>query len=188
MLAREALIRLKRAVRSYAWWMREEFAREHDHFRLLGQDNVRRYRAVERMCVRVAEADSAFEVLARVCAAKIAGCGVHVSCTPARSTVSGEWLGALAPAWPAGVEVIEEDDAAFAGRLGTIERVRYAREDRVPAVVRRAAGETGAYVAAAPVLVEGRVELLWYLREQSVCTDYHRYGNLGARGAARAGA
>ena len=28
---------------------------------------------------------------------------------------------------------------------------------------------------------EGRVELLWYVREQSISHDYHRYGNLGAR-------
>ena len=34
---------------------------------------------------------------------------------------------------------------------------------------------------AEPVLAEGRMELLWYLREQSVCLDYHRYGNLGER-------
>lgn len=33
-----------------------------------------------------------------------------------------------------------------------------------------------------PVLAEDRVELLWYLREQSVCHDYHRYGN-GSRNA-----
>jgi RHH-type proline utilization regulon transcriptional repressor/proline dehydrogenase/delta 1-pyrroline-5-carboxylate dehydrogenase len=25
------------------------------------------------------------------------------------------------------------------------------------------------------------VELLWFLQEQSVCHDYHRYGNLGRR-------
>ncbi len=28
---------------------------------------------------------------------------------------------------------------------------------------------------------EGRLELLWYVREQSISTDYHRYGNLGIR-------
>jgi RHH-type transcriptional regulator, proline utilization regulon repressor / proline dehydrogenase / delta 1-pyrroline-5-carboxylate dehydrogenase len=32
-----------------------------------------------------------------------------------------------------------------------------------------------------PVSGEGRLEMLWYLREQSVSTDYHRYGNLGLR-------
>ena len=30
-------------------------------------------------------------------------------------------------------------------------------------------------------LAEGRVELLWYVQEQSVSFDYHRYGNLGVR-------
>ena len=32
-----------------------------------------------------------------------------------------------------------------------------------------------------PVVAEGRIELLWYLREQSISDDYHRYGNLGDR-------
>ena len=31
------------------------------------------------------------------------------------------------------------------------------------------------------MLAEGRLELLWYLREQSISIDYHRYGNLGMR-------
>jgi RHH-type proline utilization regulon transcriptional repressor/proline dehydrogenase/delta 1-pyrroline-5-carboxylate dehydrogenase len=29
--------------------------------------------------------------------------------------------------------------------------------------------------------MEGRIELLWYLREQVICDTYHRYGNLGER-------
>jgi RHH-type proline utilization regulon transcriptional repressor/proline dehydrogenase/delta 1-pyrroline-5-carboxylate dehydrogenase len=36
-------------------------------------------------------------------------------------------------------------------------------------------------VVSRPVLQEGRVELLWYLQEQSLSIDYHRYGNLGVR-------
>jgi RHH-type proline utilization regulon transcriptional repressor/proline dehydrogenase/delta 1-pyrroline-5-carboxylate dehydrogenase len=44
-----------------------------------------------------------------------------------------------------------------------------------------AAAEALQYVADAPVSLHGRVELLWYLREQSVSLVYHRYGNLGLR-------
>ena len=51
------------------------------------------------------------------------------------------------------------------------------------AVIRRAAAASGHWVADVPVVGEGRVELLWYLREQSVSHDYHRYGNLGRRAA-----
>ena len=63
----------------------------------------------------------------------------------------------------------------------TDERIRYAASERVPAVVRAAAAQIGVYLADEPVLAEGRIELLWYLREQSLSYDYHRYGNLGAR-------
>ena len=41
------------------------------------------------------------------------------------------------------------------------------------------------HLADAPVLAEGRIELLWYLREQSLSHAYHRYGNLGARAGER---
>ena len=53
--------------------------------------------------------------------------------------------------------------------------------DRVPDIVLRAVGDSGVYIARSPVLAEGRIEMLWYLREQSISFDYHRYGTLGDR-------
>jgi RHH-type proline utilization regulon transcriptional repressor/proline dehydrogenase/delta 1-pyrroline-5-carboxylate dehydrogenase len=47
--------------------------------------------------------------------------------------------------------------------------------------VRRAAAAAGFHLSTEPVLAEGRLELLHYLHEQSLCVDYHRYGNLGPR-------
>jgi len=44
-----------------------------------------------------------------------------------------------------------------------------------------AAAKTGFYIARAPVLMEGRIELLHYYRQQTICDEYHRYGNLGER-------
>jgi RHH-type proline utilization regulon transcriptional repressor/proline dehydrogenase/delta 1-pyrroline-5-carboxylate dehydrogenase len=64
---------------------------------------------------------------------------------------------------------------------GRIQRVRYARPHRVPTEIRRAAAAALQYVADAPVTAPGRIELLWYVREQSVAQVYHRYGNLGIR-------
>ena len=43
-------------------------------------------------------------------------------------------------------------------------------------------GDTGIFIAHTPVLAEGRIELLWYVMEQSISHNYHRYGNLGPRG------
>ncbi|HEX5221750.1 MAG TPA: hypothetical protein VFZ59_19450, partial [Verrucomicrobiae bacterium] len=61
------------------------------------------------------------------------------------------------------------------------DRVRYAAPDRVPIEVLRAANEAGGIAVSVPVSAEGRLELLWYVHEQSISTDYHRYGNLGLR-------
>ena len=85
-------------------------------------------------------------------------------------------------AWAAGIELLEESDEAVAAGLdhGDV-RLRYAARDRVPATVRRAAAASGTWIADVPVVSAGRIELLWYAREQSISHDYHRYGNLGRR-------
>jgi RHH-type proline utilization regulon transcriptional repressor/proline dehydrogenase/delta 1-pyrroline-5-carboxylate dehydrogenase len=44
-----------------------------------------------------------------------------------------------------------------------------------------AAASSGFYVARTSVLMDGRIELLQYFRQQSICKNYHRYGNLGER-------
>jgi RHH-type proline utilization regulon transcriptional repressor/proline dehydrogenase/delta 1-pyrroline-5-carboxylate dehydrogenase len=67
------------------------------------------------------------------------------------------------------------------GNSAQVDRDRYAAPDRVPNSIRNAAAESLQYIADAPVLAHGRVELLWYMREQSLSVDYHRYGNLGIR-------
>ena len=50
-------------------------------------------------------------------------------------------------------------------------------------MIRQAAAKSLQYVADTPVSSHGRIELLWYFREQSVSHMYHRYGNLGLRAA-----
>jgi RHH-type proline utilization regulon transcriptional repressor/proline dehydrogenase/delta 1-pyrroline-5-carboxylate dehydrogenase len=62
-----------------------------------------------------------------------------------------------------------------------VARLRYAAAGRVPNEIWAAAAEALQYIADTPVSLHGRVELLWYLREQSVSHVYHRYGNLGLR-------
>jgi len=38
------------------------------------------------------------------------------------------------------------------------------------------------FYSRSPVYMEGHLELLHYFRQQSICDNYHRYGNLGERG------
>jgi RHH-type proline utilization regulon transcriptional repressor/proline dehydrogenase/delta 1-pyrroline-5-carboxylate dehydrogenase len=180
-VGRAALDRLRVAVASYAHAMDEEFSWRHDHFRLIGQDNFRLYRPAGHVRVRVDPLDGWFDVFARACAAKLAGCFVTISAPSASPHV--ELLHALTEPWAAAIEFVEESDAELAAaiRAGQTDRVRYAARERVPDAVYRAAAAVGSFLATAPVLSEGRIELLWYLWEQSLCIDYHRYGNLGPR-------
>ena len=55
------------AAASYFRSFCEEFGRSHDHFRLIGQDNLRRYLPVRELRVRIHPQDSEFEILARLC-------------------------------------------------------------------------------------------------------------------------
>ncbi|MSP24969.1 MAG: aldehyde dehydrogenase family protein [Myxococcales bacterium] len=179
------LDRVLAALVSYADSHAREFGVEHDHFKLVGQDNIRRYRPVRTMRVRVHAEDSAFEVFARVLAGKTIGCRVIVSSPPKLDHPAVRLLDALTESWGASVDFLEETDSQLAAVIAKSEthRVRYASPARVPTEVLRAVGDTGVYVARSPVLAEGRIELLWYLTEQSVSHDYHRYGNLGRRAA-----
>jgi RHH-type proline utilization regulon transcriptional repressor/proline dehydrogenase/delta 1-pyrroline-5-carboxylate dehydrogenase len=180
--------RLAGAIDSYLIALAEEFAVAHDDFRLLGEDNVRRYLPESQLSIRVHENDEPFEVFARACAAAAAGCRAVISSPrdllgPAAD--AARLLDSLTDDWAASIEFVEETDAELAAALesGRVTRVRYAAPDRVPEAIRRAAAASLAYIADSPPLAEGRVELLWYLREQSISHVYHRYGNLGRRAA-----
>ncbi len=176
--------RLLAAAGSYQLAMTEEFGSDHDSFRLVGQDNLRRYLPLAALRVRIDRADSDFEVFAMVIAAHTA------QCPPTVSSRSG-WDGrvALLREWSrraeVAVEFVEETDAEVAEAIeaGQTDRLRFASAQRVPELVRRSAAATGLYLATEPVLADGRIELLHYLREQSLCVNYHRYGNLAGRAA-----
>lgn len=179
----DTLVRIRRAAGSYQLAMAEEFGREHDSFRLVGQDNLRSYRPIGSLRIRVHPEDSPFSLYARVVAARTVGCAISVSTPQGPQRPDIELLRELTVSWAATIEFVEESDATLAEviRGNQTDRVRYANPDRVADVVRIAAAEVGLFLATSPVLAVGRIELLHYLREQSLSIDYHRYGNLGAR-------
>src|SRR5262249_52302196 len=123
----------------------------------------------------------------RVMAAKTTGARVIVSVLSREEAIRGRGMSQM-NGFKGEVEFFVESDDALASHIAAMpahftERIRFAAPDHVPQIVREAASRAGVYLADEPVQAEGRVELLWYLREQSVSYDYHRYGNLGARAA-----
>jgi RHH-type proline utilization regulon transcriptional repressor/proline dehydrogenase/delta 1-pyrroline-5-carboxylate dehydrogenase len=174
------------AIDSYAKWASEEFHVVHDHFRLLGEDDFRRYLPVEPLRIRVHPRDTLSDVFCRAAAARAAGCRAIISSPPSLTGIAAHAIGLLdrlTDTWGGAIEFIEEHDAGLAEAIGTgqVARVRYAAPERVPKAVRQAAAEALQWVADVPPAVHGRIELLCYYREQSISHIYHRYGNLGIR-------
>jgi RHH-type proline utilization regulon transcriptional repressor/proline dehydrogenase/delta 1-pyrroline-5-carboxylate dehydrogenase len=178
------------AIENYDRAMKDEFGLAHDSMRLVGQDNFRRYLPVHWLRIRVHPDDSFFDLVARVAAARAAGCRITVSVPDGMDYATVTLLEErLTTTWAAAIEFVAESEEELVEviRARQTDRIRYAAPDRVSAVVWRAVAETGLCVVTAPVLANGRIELLWYLQEQSISFDYHRYGHLGVRaGEARA--
>ncbi len=174
------------AAQSYEHWMGQEFSLSHDHFKLLGEDNFRRYLPIKTVHVRVHADDTPFEIFARALAAHTAGCRTVVSSPPELDAPVVQLLDVLTDSWAGAIEFVEQSDIELAQLLreGQIGRLRYASPDRVPFELRTAAAASGEYIADEPVSRHGRVELLRYFHEQSLTHVYHRYGNLGARSGA----
>jgi len=166
---------LTASAASYARAWREHFGREHDPSAIRGERNAFRYRPCRRVIARGTTGVALCQVALAAC---VTGARLTVSLAPD----SRPWL------WLAehgGLELVVEAEAGFVDRLAhpaDAERVR--AWDRISTAARAAANSTGVAVVDAPVLANGRLELRWYLREQSISHVLHRYGNVSERAAA----
>ncbi|MEW5909413.1 MAG: aldehyde dehydrogenase family protein, partial [Thermodesulfobacteriota bacterium] len=180
---KEDFNKLVHAVHSYLYWYEEEFGRGKDYFHLRGQENILGYLPVGRVVVRLHEDDTLFETLARTAAAVITGCDPLISIpSTLNNRVTDFVCGREAKPFIGASKIVRQSDAELAGILNRIHRIRYAAPRRVSTLISKAAARSGFYISRSPVLMEGRIELLQYLRSQSICDTYHRYGNLGGRG------
>jgi RHH-type proline utilization regulon transcriptional repressor/proline dehydrogenase/delta 1-pyrroline-5-carboxylate dehydrogenase len=171
-----------RAIYSYRYHYEQEFSREIDYFHLRGQDNILRYLPVGTVVVRLHQDDSLFETLARIAAVKTAGCKLWISIPgDLKNPVTGFLQGKEGQRLIGNDPVFHEPDDRLLKSIPKIDRIRYAAPDRVPPAVFKAAAETGFYISRTPVMIDGRLELLQYYQQQSICNNYHRYGNLGER-------
>jgi len=183
---KDDLAKTARAIKSYLYQAQTRFGKPKDYVHLRGQDNILRHLPAGKVVVRLHGKDSLFEILARTAAAHIAGCK-HILSIPYHLE-SDELVGILKAI--EGGQLVEEgkmvyqDDLELVEMLPEWDRLRYAGPDRVPDAVLEAASKSGFHISRSSVSMEGRIELLHYYRQQSVCHDYHRYGNLGGRAAA----
>ena len=170
------------AIFSYLHQMEIRYGRTQDYFHLRGQDNLLRYLPIRDLVIRLHPDDSLFETLARIAAASIAGCNARISLPEEMDNAVTAFLDSHhGRQLLHGMNISRQSNTQLAAQAATIGRIRYAAANRVPAEIFAAAAKTGAYIARTPVYMEGRIELLHYFQQQSICDNYHRYGNLGER-------
>lgn len=158
---------LRIAARSFSRAWRDEFAVRHDPTALASESNDFLYRPVRNVLLRVdGPADVCATAMASLAAA-VAGCGLTVS--------AAENL----PDLP-GIEPVVESGPAFAERLASLAETdpgATVRTLRTPSrETLTALAESGLRWINAPVLTNGRLELLRWTREQSITETRHRYG------------
>jgi RHH-type proline utilization regulon transcriptional repressor/proline dehydrogenase/delta 1-pyrroline-5-carboxylate dehydrogenase len=179
---KEDLKKTIRAIKSYLYHTEQEFGRAKDYFHLRGQDNIHRYLPLGTIVIRLHAQDSLFDVLARLAATRIAGNLPVISIPEELNNAATAFLTTMEGRQIVGKAIVRrQSDEALIASMAIVQRIRYAAPGRVPEAVLAAAAKKGFYIARAPVLMEGRIELLHYCQNQSLCDTYHRYGNLGDR-------
>lgn len=184
-LSQDAVATLDAAIASQRRAVATEFAGEHDTVGILGQDNLRRYRPVRQMRIRLHPSDSLLDMLLSISAAIAARAFVTVSHGVELQDDVVEVLDAIVDCLPGRVEILEQsdDELAAAIRAGYVDRLRVLSESSWTDRIAAACCDAFVSVIAEPVLHDGYLETLRYLNEQSLSVDFHRYGNLGRRAA-----
>jgi len=153
---------------SYPEWYEKEFRHARNiQPNIRGEQNVFRYLPLQGgMVLRLMGDETLEQVQMVLFAAKTVGTPLTVS------------LGADNPlaAQLRGVSLKQQNLAAFCEDMKHYERVRTISR-AVPEVVFEAAANCDKYIAQALPLRNGRIELIHYIKEQSIANEYHRYGS-----------
>lgn len=155
--------------KSYAEAFAKEFAHARDINNLYGEQNVLRYLPVERMVLRLFPGDSNEE-------AKMIAFAAQTCHTPLVISF-GEDDDRTAALASTGCPLKKEDLKSFYDSLDNYYRIRTCSSD-IPDDFYKEVSAMNMYVATAPPVKNGRVELLHYLKEQSITFEYHRYGSI----------
>jgi len=174
--------KLKSAFGSYIENYNNEFGVEKDYFHLRGEDNIFRYIPLNTVALRVSKDDTLFEILSRILAAHICGVQLHVSVGYDESSAISFLFENKETLLNKNDKILRESEEEFIQNFKNVDRIIYSDISKVTPLVFREAAKIAKFIVRQKPMMEGRIELLNYMQEQSISYSYHRYGNLGARG------
>lgn len=165
------------SIGSYSFYWNHYFAQSHDPSRIRGQDNYLLYTPHQDLVLRIQEKDDWLDILKCIVASQTCEAPLEISISPSQAlSMPLQWLQDISS-----VIIIKEDEEAFIQRVikKTIKRIRFLSPVRPD--LQKIFAESACHVTIAPMLANGRLELLNFLREVCLSVDYHRYGYLGLR-------
>jgi len=164
--------RLYKAVNSYAVQYDKVFSVEKDINNLMGERNTFRYLSVSQMVLRLFPHDTLEDALMVMLASAQVRTPMALSMQPGDPKYMD-----LRGFYGRDVAFKMESDEEFLASMGSYDRIRTCSPD-IPKAYYEKAAELGMYIATAKPVVEGRLEMLHYLKEQSISFEYHRYGSI----------
>jgi RHH-type proline utilization regulon transcriptional repressor/proline dehydrogenase/delta 1-pyrroline-5-carboxylate dehydrogenase len=174
-LARDELTQLKTAAESYLYWWNKEFSIDHDPSQIHGETNVFRYRARPWHLIRIQndaieDENLNLAIAKSAMAAKITGTQLLIS-------IDAE-SGSQPKLENFSSDIVVETDQSLVASLAKLRGGSMRICGTFDAEIYRPAAIGNIPIFNPAVLSNGRLELLKYLREQSVTETIHRYGNI----------
>lgn len=163
-------------IGSYAFYWNEYFSKKHDPSLLLGQDNIQAYIPHRHMILRGQKDDKPLDILKVIAAALTCHTSLEVSMGDEKLFKVLKEIKLNSQ-----ISLYFESDEKFIKKISEKKIKRIRTLQNLSSDLLRAIIEKGCQINSGPVMSNGRIELLQYLREVSISSNYHRYGNLGPR-------
>lgn len=160
------------ALESYQSNMEKEFSQEFVTDHLVGESDTFRYLPIRKMAFLVQSDDKLCDIFMILAAAKIIKAGLKISISKDNSK-----LEILKKSVGKDFKIIEQSEQEFIMEMDNYERIRTCSDSLTEKYYKKAA-KTGKYIIFAKPIAEGRIELLHYVKEQSIAFEYHRYGSI----------
>lgn len=161
------------SVCSYLFFWKHYFSLSHEQSHVLGQDNILRYTPRQQLFVRLHPGDNSVDLLRLIAAASICETPLEVSSEHLllKDIPAEEWVRHFAD-----IKVVKESEEHLLSRIknGKIGNMRFLSQPNLS--LQQALANAACTTIIRPIMANGRIELLHYLREVSLSINYHRYG------------
>jgi len=163
------------SIGSYSFFWNHYFSKNHDPSQVLGQDNILSYVPHPHQVLRFQEGDTLCDIFRTIAAGLTCNAHFEISLSPNLKELLPQWE------WmnQKNIAIAIEDEEQLLKHIidGKIKRLRLIS---LPSqALLNITANAACNLIVSPVHSNGRIELLYFLREVSLSEDYHRYGYLG---------